>query len=145
MFDNSCEAIYFGGSHVDPVIMHPHDFDYISFAKPMRSSQVLNKLIKLGVATKFYLQNNKKLKLIGTCASNAYDQNESLVDFSQVRKYPYTQITWFSYLDVLMVKVIGNDVCPKTDVITEHRKEFFEAMYSRMKKLINKKHTGSKR
>jgi hypothetical protein len=34
-----------------------------------------------------------------------------------------------------MVKVVGEDVCPKTDVIYEYRKEFFNDLYKKMTKL----------
>ena len=31
-----------------------------------------------------------------------------------------------------MEKVIGDDCCPKTDVIVEHRQEFYNCIYEKM-------------
>jgi hypothetical protein len=69
----------------------------------------------------------------------------SLSDFSQIRSYPYTQITWFSYLDPLMVKVIGEDVCPKTDVIQEHRTEFIKCLKEKAAELTSGRMLNQKR
>jgi hypothetical protein len=62
---------------------------------------------------------------------------EVLTDFSQIRVFPYTQITWFSYLDPLMIKLKGADVCPNTDIIVEHRKEFLNCLNEKAKLLLN--------
>ena len=130
-----CDAIYYGGSRVDPIIDNPHDFDYICFAKPLSRHHLLRLLCKLGFKqTGSSKQDNKLEKAI----SISYD-------FSQIRVYPYTQIDWFSYLDILMVKVIGEDVCPKTDVIYQYRKEFFTDLYSKMIKLIKGEIKNQKR
>lgn len=122
-----CFAIYMGGSRVDPVIENPHDYDYICFAKPLQRHRILMTLHKLGLRR--ICSDNKKLyEVIIT--------DETLVDLSQTRVYPYRKISWFSYLDVLMVRVIGDDVCPKTDIITEHRQEFFSCIYEKMNLLL---------
>lgn len=110
-----CDAIYFGGSRVDPVIMNPHDYDYICFAKPLCKHHLLKILMKEGYA----IAGSKKDKKMS---------DKKYEDFSQIRVYPYTQITWFSYLDILMQKILGEDVCPKTDIITKHRLEFLKAL-----------------
>ena len=107
-----CIAVYRGGSRVDPIIDHPHDYDYICFAAPLHRHFLLNKLYKLGFRK---VASNNKYRSKG----------DNLVDLSQTRVPPYSRITWFSYLDVLMQKVIGEDACPQTDVIYEHRQEFF--------------------
>ena len=123
-----CIAIYKGGSRVDPVINNPHDYDYICFAKTLQRHHLLRKLHKLGLS----IAGSKHKK------RSATNLNQNLVDadFSQVRAYPYTQITWFSYLDILMEKAIGEDVCPKTDIITEHRSEFLLALKQKMNLLV---------
>jgi hypothetical protein len=36
-----------------------------------------------------------------------------------------------------MEKVIGEDVCPKTDIIVEHRAEFIKALKEKMELLLN--------
>ena len=68
-----------------------------------------------------------------------------LLDFSQIRGYPYTQITWFSYLDVLMIKAVGEDVCPKTDIINEHRAEFIICLKEKTEALRTNKIQNQKR
>lgn len=128
-----CEAIYFGGSRVDPVIDNPHDYDYICFAKRLSRHRLLSSLHKLGFKTNKSKKNTIK------------DTDSSIEDFSQVRMYPYTQINWFSYLDILMIKVIGNDVCPKTDIIHQHRKEFFTDLYTKTRRLRAGKIKNQKR
>lgn len=124
-----CVAIYKGGSRVDPVIEKPHDYDYICFSKPLYRHRILTKLHKLG------------LRIIGS--DSRVQRNKSkgsahfLVDLSQIRAYPYSKITWFSYLDILMEKVIGDDICPKTDIIVEHRAEFINALKEKTELLSN--------
>ena len=126
-----CEGIYQGGSHVDPVIDNPHDYDYICFAKYLCRTKVRTHLIKLGLA-----KSGSK--------SKKADSNW-LLDFSQIRVYPYTQITWFSYLDKLMVLKAGNDICPKTDIISEYRTEFIAEMQQKVNLLLNGTITNQKR
>jgi hypothetical protein len=36
-----------------------------------------------------------------------------------------------------MEKVAGEDCCPKTDVINEHREEFFKCIFEKMILLLN--------
>lgn len=127
--NDCCIAIYRGGSRVDPIIDKPHDYDYICFAKPLYRQRILTRLHKLGlrkIGSDALVQKNK-----------SKGSKHSLVDLSQVRTYPYSQITWFSYLDILMEKVIGEDVCPKTDIIVEHRAEFIKALKEKMELLLN--------
>lgn len=131
--DSFCIAIYSGGSTVDPVINNPHDFDYICFAKPNKKTALLNRLAKLG------------LRINASMKNNANNKNKSAYDFSQVRVYPYTQITWFSYLDILMEKVIGEDICPKTDIIYKHRAEFIAELQNKMKLLLECRIKNNKR
>lgn len=108
-----CYAVYQGGSRVDPVIDKPNDYDYIWFTKPRQRHFLANELKRLGLKINW---------------SHKLDKNKEdhYLDCSQVRIYPYTQIDWFSYLDILMIKFIGDDVCPKTDIIQEHRDEFLK-------------------
>lgn len=129
-----CVAIYKGGSRLDPVIDQPHDYDYICFAKPLMKTFLLSRLSSLGLRTTLSKKNKPTTQ-----------DNISDFDFSQIRVYPYTQITWFSYLDVLMEKAIGEDVCPKTDVINTHREEFIEELKKKMNLLLAGKITNQKR
>ena len=118
LINEHCEAIYFGGSRVDPVIDNAKDFDFICFAKQYKRTILRNLLNKLGCRTAGSIKINAK-KL-----SSTVEYQHDHEDFSQIRHYPYNKITWFSYLDTLMVKIVGKDVCPKTDIINTHRKEF---------------------
>lgn len=104
-----CNAVYFGGSRVDPIIDNPHDFDYIWFVKPFWYYEFVTTLQSFDILDESYI-------------------NKTLLDVTQVREYPYTKIDWFSYLDVLMIKLFGDNVCPTTDIIVEHRQEFIESI-----------------
>jgi hypothetical protein len=134
---NSCLAIYYGGSRVDPVIDNPHDYDYICFAKYLGTLRLYRDLSKQGFRTSPSRRNSKSKNLNTT--------ETSLLDFSQIRSYPYTQITWFSYLDPLMIKVIGEDVCPKTDIIQEHRAEFIKCLKEKAIELTSGRMKNQKR
>jgi hypothetical protein len=79
-----CEAIYKGGSRLDPVIENPHDYDYICFAKDLQRHNLLRILISHGFKT---TGSKRKLKQMSTNSIQ-----EDLYDFSQIRSYPYTKI-----------------------------------------------------
>lgn len=131
-----CAAIYYGGSRVDPVIDNPHDYDYICFSKRLQKQNLLRCL------------RRNKLRVAGSnknILKKSQLKDDLLKDFSQIRVFPYTQITWFSYLDTLMIKVIGKDVCPKTDIIFEHRKEFIVCLKEKADELLCGKIGNQKR
>ena len=79
--DKYCLAIYFGGSHVDPIIESPHDYDFICFAKPYQQHHLLRLLKKYNLRV-----GKSRLDLKST-------KEEHTEDFSQVRIPPYGQIT----------------------------------------------------
>lgn len=132
-----CEAIYQGGSRLDPVIENPHDYDYICFAKDLQRHNLLRILISHGFKT---TGSKRKLKQMSTNSIQ-----EDLYDFSQIRSYPYTKIDWFSYLDILMIKVVGEDICPKTDIISKYRNEFITDLKVKANKLTKNIITNQKR
>ena len=126
-----CSAIYFGGSHVDPVIAKPHDYDFICFAEQ-----------------NYYYELSKRLEFLGLKKSVDYvenQQNLGLFDISQLRVYPYKEIDWFSYLDILMIKVAGEDVCPKTDIIIKYRSLFLKDLQEKTLLLNSNKISNQKR
>jgi hypothetical protein len=135
ILEDTCEAIYYGGSRVDPVIDNPHDYDYICFAKRLRTQSVQRILAK-NHFTASHSANNK---------NNVKKSRANLNDFSQIRSYPYTQITWFSYLDPLMIKIIGEDICPKTDIICKHRSQFLQCLREKANDLLTGKMLNQKR
>lgn len=132
-----CEAIYKGGSRLDPVIENPHDYDYICFAKDLQRHNLLRSLISHGFKTTGSKRKLKQMSLDSV--------QEDLYDFSQIRPYPYTEINWFSYLDILMTRVVGEDVCPKTDIISKHRNEFIADLKLKVNKLTKNIITNQKR
>lgn len=134
-----CAAVYYGGSRVDPVINNPHDYDYICFTKPLYKYGLLQCLRKNNLRATLSTKTKKTTQKVHEVSK------EFLADFSQVRAFPYTQITWFSYLDVLMIKLKGEDVCPKTDVIKEHRLEFLRCLYEKATLLKTGKMRNQKR
>lgn len=138
-----CAAIYAGGSRVDKVINHPQDYDYISFAPQLQRYSLLRQLHRAKFNT---WKSQERLRCRGV--KNTQEEESSLdrnEDFSQIRVYPYTQITWFSYLDPLMKLVAGEDVCPKTDVIYEHRQEFITCLQEKANQLISGRIKNQKR
>ena len=136
-----CVAIYEGGSRVDPAINNPHDFDYISFAKKHCRNFVQQSLANLGLQIKGQWSRFEKLN---TKQKEKWLSKDH-ADFSQVRVIPYDSITWFSYLDILMIHIIGEDICPKTDVIYEHRAEFLAKLKEKMNDLLSGKMKNNKR
>lgn len=134
LLGDSCVAIYYGGSRVDPVIENPHDYDYICFSKRLHYQKASHILTKYKFR-KSMSRLNKPQEVLTVDGK----------DFSQIRAYPYTKITWFSYLDPLMVKVIGEDVCPKTDIIKEHRQEFADCLIKKAQELIDGRIKNQKR
>lgn len=125
-----CYAVYQGGSRVDSVINNPNDYDYIWFTKPLHRQFLFNKLRRLGLRVR---------------GSHRPTTEKHYLDCSQVRIYPYTQIDWFSYLDILMVKFVGEDVCPQTDIIVEHRVEFLTDLKIKAESLQKGKMKNQKR
>ena len=121
-----CHAVYFGGSRVDQIIDNPHDFDYIWFVKPFWYYEFVTTLQSFDILDESY-------------------RNKTLLDVTQVREYPYTKIDWFSYLDVLMIKLFGDNVCPTTDIIVEHRQEFIESIKQKAAKIPQNKCLKPKR
>lgn len=122
-----CYAVYLGGSRVDMSIDKPHDYDYIWFVKPRQYNFLIVCLRDIGI----------KCANVGSTKTNKNKvEPELLIDCSQCRFIPSTKITWFSYLDPLMRLVAGDDICPKTDIIYKHRKEFIEELKNKAN-LIN--------
>ena len=68
-----------------------------------------------------------------------------LFDISQLRVYPYKEIDWFSYLDILMINVAGEDVCPKTDIIIKDRSLFLKDLQKKTLLLTSNKISNQKR
>jgi hypothetical protein len=98
------------------------------------------KLVKAKLAASGSISKKEREKQLAVQSQDSPER-----DFSQIRVVPYTQITWFSYLDSLMTKVMGEDVCPKTDIISEHRAEFIECLKTKAKELIDGKILNQKR
>jgi hypothetical protein len=111
-----CVAIYYGGSRVDPVIDNPHDYDYICFAKEGCKRQLYHCILEYCFKARVEAEQQGK-----TSEWEGYD-------FSQICEYPYTQITLSSYLHPLNIRLVGEDICPKHDIINEHREEFIKCL-----------------
>lgn len=137
-------AIYLGGSCVDPVIDEKGDIDYIVFTtKRSNFQRILNEYFFKGKFKRndIYSPHHSQLLRV-EYQINIPDDG----DYSQIRDIRYKEkINWFSYFDVLMIKVSGEDVCPKTDVIHEHRKEFIQALAEKMDDLNTGKMKNQKR
>jgi hypothetical protein len=132
-----CEAIYLGGSRVDPVIDTPHDYDFIIFAKNLPRATIEKALTKFASIPYAYIDEND--------VPGVSEKDPLIFDFSQVKIYPYTRVTRASYQDLLLVKVIGNEVCVRTDVIVEHREEFKKKVREQMQMLLDGREQNPKR
>lgn len=115
--ENHCAAIYLGGSRVDPVIDNAHDYDCICFAKPSHYHDLAVSLKKVGFKPEIAGEEKSQSTLKQAYQRNNIDLNLDLLDISQMRSYTFNIIDWFAYLDHYMIKFIGEDVCPKPDLL----------------------------
>ena len=122
-----CAAIYLGGSQIDPAIDNPHDYDFILFAKDMPIGKVL-----------FSLDNFIDTPFVYTESELAASESNPLVfDFSQIKVFPYNRITFASYLDIYLEKIIGDEVRVKTDIIYTHRDEYIQVLKNQKSMLLD--------
>ncbi len=122
-----CAAIYLGGSQIDPVIENPHDYDFILFAKDLPIGKVL-----------FSLNNFIDVPFVYTEEEfEASEENPLIFDFSQIKVYPYNRITFASYLDIYLEKIIGEEVRVKTDIIYKHRDEYIQVLKTQKNMLLD--------
>jgi hypothetical protein len=148
---DDCVAVYYGGSRVDPVIDHPHDYDYICFAKRFRAQRLRQKLAALKLTKAGSHRIHKKDKAVQiqtrtTGLNTSVTETNLDYDFSQIRGLPYDQITWFSYLDYLMIPIAGKDLNLKSiDIINEHRAEFIKCLKEKATDLTSGRMLNQKR
>lgn len=113
-----CVAIYLGGSNCNPYIKHPKDKDYICIVDTPVDA------LKL------------KMKLDKYFNFKIYDEHGN--DFLQVRCTKFEERSYGSYINKMMVKLIGKDVEFKFDVIDKDRNEYID----KLKEVIVKLNEG---
>jgi len=118
-----CVAIYLGGSSCNKYIEHPKDTDYICIAKsPFEALRIKRKL---------YLYFHGKV----------YEEKGN--DFLQVRNIQQEEHSYGSYINKMMIKLIGEDIEFKFDVIADNRNEYIDILKGTIVKLnegkLNKK------
>ena len=117
IIENHCAAIYLGGSRVDPVITNAHDYDCICFAKPSHYYELSVLLEKIGFKSEIAMEGKSHTTLKQLYQQSNIGLDLDLLDISQMRSYTFNKIDWFAYLDHYMIKFIGEDVCPKPDIL----------------------------
>ena len=118
-----CIAIYLGGSSCNKYIKHPKDIDYICIGRTPYDVLAI------------------KLKLVRHYKDKIYDEHGD--DFLQVRCAEYEEHAYGSYINKMMIKLIGEDVDFKFDVLDVNRNEYIDILKETITKLkegeLNKK------
>lgn len=110
-----CIAIYLGGSSCNKYINHPKDKDYICIGR-----------------TPFdVIRIKRKLDIYFKC--KIYDEHGN--DFLQVRCAQIEEHAYGSFINKLMIKLIGEDVKFKFDIINEDRDEYIDILKNTIVKL----------
>ena len=114
-----CLAIYRSGSRADPIIENPHDHDYIFLAKPLQLTNLKRVIFKMRTMIKESLNIPLDLRI------DYIHTNNNL------------RIVHFSYLDFFLELIAGTDICPKANILKEHRQEFIETIKFRAERLLD--------
>jgi hypothetical protein len=124
-----CNAIYLGGSRVDPVIDNPHDFDFAIYPKDLPRAEII-KAVGSYFGTPFVYSDDKELPGVS-------EEDPLIFDFSQIKLYPYDRIVEYSYLEPLSQLIVGEDVKCEVDVIGKHREAFKASLFRLMRSLLD--------
>lgn len=109
-----CKAIYLGGSHVDKYIKNYHDIDLICFGElPIDMCHIRR---RIGI----YQQRHEINKNI---------------DLIQVRNKLNEEHDYGSYINKMMIKLIGEDIQFNFDIINKDRQEYINILKETVKKL----------
>lgn len=119
-----CVSIYLGGSLCEKIIEKPHDIDLICFSCTPR--EMYN--IKWGI--------QKFLKIHSIYSS---------FDLIQVRNKQQEERSYGSYINKKMIKLIGEDVDFKFDVINNNRGEYIQILKDSVEKILSGKINNQKR
>lgn len=119
-----CISIYLGGSSVQGFIRNPHDVDFILFADLPVNMCHIRRLMH------FYKKRNNL---------------DPKYDFIQVRTKRREEHNYGSYINKQMVKLVGEDIEFKFDVIGTDRWEYKEILKDTIDKLDNGKIRNQKR
>lgn len=112
-----CKAIYLGGSYVDKYIKNHHDIDLICLgALPVDMCHIRRRI-------------------------NIYQQRHEIdknIDLIQVRNELKEEHAYGSYINKMMIKLIGEDIQFNFDVINKDRQEYIDIL----KETVNKLEVG---
>lgn len=111
-----CIAIYLGGSSCQKYIKNIHDIDFICFANEPINMCHIRRLLN------WYSRNHE--------IPNNYD-------FIQVRTKQSEEHAYGSYINKLMVKVIGEDIEFKFDIINKDKEEYLKIIGKTIENLQN--------
>lgn len=110
-----CISIYLGGSWVDKYISNHHDIDIICFVKEPVNKCHVRRILHM------YLKNDKLLK-------DEYD-------FFQIRTSLEEEHSYGSYINKMMIKLVGEDIQFNFDVINKDRQEYINILKDTVMKL----------
>lgn len=124
---NTCQgaavAVYLGGSRVDKYIRHPHDYDFIVVGANRSQCAKCER----------YLRNLSPSFTIGD------------VDFIQIRNAADEERRYGSYINKMMVLLVGQPVEFHFDVIHKDRSEYIQILKNYCTKLQNHPQFNQKR
>lgn len=119
-----CIAIYLGGSYCQDFIQNKGDVDFICFADEPVNMCHIRRLL-------FFYQKKHELP-----------EN---YDFIQVRTKQREEHAYGSYINKQMIKLIGEDIDFKFDVINQNRVEYIQILKQTIEKLNTGKIRNQKR
>jgi len=120
-----CISIYYGGSRVNKYIKNPGDYDFILFGRtPEDMCHIRRVLFR-------YLNKNSDIHYIN--------------DFSQVRNKEIEEHSYGSYINNMMIKLVGEDIEFKFDIIDKNREEYKQILKETIVKLNEGKIKNQKR
>lgn len=119
-----CIAIYLGGSSCQEYINNKHDIDFICFSNEPVDMCHIRRLLY------FYFKEHK--------------QPENY-DFIQVRTKQREEHAYGSFINKMMIKLVGVDIDFKFDIINDNREEYKQILKDTIKRIEDGKIRNQKR
>jgi hypothetical protein len=119
-----CIAIYLGGSICEGIVENPHDIDFICF------SDLPREMCDIRRGIHFFTKEHDLPKTY---------------DFVQVRTKQKEERAYGSYINKKMIKLIGEDLEFKFDVINKHRADYIDILKNAINDLCSNKILNQKR
>lgn len=128
-----CNAIYLGGSRALGCINNPHDYDIIIFTKDTNKMEFAGKRMGIGMRLQHYI---KEHQIPNTVWAFGQKPLYNCLDFIQIRATSFEERAYGSYINKLMIKLIGNDIDFTFDIINKDRSEYIDTLKHTIELLI---------